>query len=179
MSLHQAFTSKSVEDTSSLYFAYSFHPGSVSLEQRCGMKGGARYSPISCRIIDGPHNPSEASIWSIICQIVCALRHLHLQNLACRVLSPSKILVQGRNRVRISCVGILDVISPATQEFAQLCQATRYNSQSTSSFEILGDAGGSDCARQAGPTAVRQEPCCGSAREPPPQHGNTRTALLS
>eukprot|EP00656_Telonema_subtile_P044513 TRINITY_DN50762_c0_g1_i1.p1 TRINITY_DN50762_c0_g1~~TRINITY_DN50762_c0_g1_i1.p1 ORF type:complete len:603 (+),score=159.32 TRINITY_DN50762_c0_g1_i1:152-1960(+) len=105
--LHQAFTSKSLEESSALYFAYSYHPNAVSLEQR---------------IIEGQTRPSEASIWSIICQLVCALRHLHLENLVCRVLSPSKILIQGRNRVRINCVGTLDVISPAEREFGALCQ---------------------------------------------------------
>jgi len=99
--MHQAFTSQAIEEASALYYTYTYHPGTVSLEQR---------------IINGSARPTDASIWSIVCQLVCALRHLHLQGLACRVLSPSKILVGGRARVRINCCGILDVISPSQQD---------------------------------------------------------------
>jgi len=44
-------------------------------------------------------------------QLVSALRTIHLASLACRVIHPSKIIITGKNRIRINCVGVLDVIN--------------------------------------------------------------------
>ena len=62
--------------------------------------------------MSGPHVQPlpEPLLWSFMCQIVTALRHLHSKNLACRVLDPRHIIVTGPNRLRINCIGILDVL---------------------------------------------------------------------
>jgi PAB-dependent poly(A)-specific ribonuclease subunit 3 len=62
--------------------------------------------------LNGPHIQPlpEPLLWSFMCQLVTALRHLHSRNLACRVLDPRHIIVTGPNRLRINCIGILDVL---------------------------------------------------------------------
>ncbi len=70
---------------------------------------------------------SEDVLWSYICQVqlpcsllgwgsrlaptqlASALRAIHAEGLACRCLYPSKILVTGKNRIRINGVGVADV----------------------------------------------------------------------
>ena len=54
---------------------------------------------------------SEAQIWSYIAQLVSALKAIHSAGLACRALHASKVLVTGRNRLRIgSSAAIVDVL---------------------------------------------------------------------
>ena len=44
-------------------------------------------------------------------QVVSGLRCIHAAGLACRVLAPSKILVTSKNRIRLNCCGMFDVIN--------------------------------------------------------------------
>jgi len=95
--LHQAFTSKAIQETNSLFFVYEYFPCCETLEER---------------LLQGTAVPDEQAIWSIVVQLVSGLRGIHSHNLAARVISPSKILLQGRNRVRINCVGMQDIVNP-------------------------------------------------------------------
>jgi len=97
--LQQAFTSNAIDDTNSLFFVYEYFPCCQTLEER---------------LVQGTAPADEASIWSIIVQIVCALRGIHSHNLAARVISASKILIHGRSHVRINCLGMLDIVNPQT-----------------------------------------------------------------
>lgn len=59
---------------------------------------------------------SEDVIWSYVVQIANALRAIHAQNLAARCLDPSKIIVTGKNRIRLTGCAILDIISHKEQK---------------------------------------------------------------
>ncbi|KAL3894373.1 MAG: hypothetical protein SGCHY_005314 [Lobulomycetales sp.] len=54
--------------------------------------------------------PSQEQFWSFICQIAGAIDTAHANSLAIRALNPSKVLTTGKNRVRISGCGVLDVL---------------------------------------------------------------------
>ena len=53
---------------------------------------------------------SEATIWDYVIQLTSILRTIHSANLACRILTPSRILIDHKTRLRLSGVGIFDVI---------------------------------------------------------------------
>ena len=53
---------------------------------------------------------SEAVLWSYVTQLAAALKIVHNNGLAARVLDTSKVLVTGKNRVRLSGCAVLDVI---------------------------------------------------------------------
>lgn len=83
------------QDTASLVFVYEYLPNASTLENSHFSK--------PC---------PENLLWVYICQLALALRHVHGAGLAARALEPSKILVSHRNRVHLSCVGVLDAIRP-------------------------------------------------------------------
>eukprot|EP01133_Synstelium_polycarpum_P011980 gene11980-13983_t len=100
VSLKEIFVSKEFGDNNSIFFTYEFHPGSETLESRYLAANGA--------------SVSEPTLWSFVCQIVSALKTIHAAGLVCRVIHPSKILLTGRNRIRINGVGIFDVVNYET-----------------------------------------------------------------
>lgn len=51
----------------------------------------------------------EPLLWNYIIQIVLALVHIHSSQLAARVVDPTKLLISYRGRLRLNCVGILDL----------------------------------------------------------------------
>uniref|UniRef100_A0AAQ5ZYF4 PAN2-PAN3 deadenylation complex subunit PAN3 n=1 Tax=Amphiprion ocellaris TaxID=80972 RepID=A0AAQ5ZYF4_AMPOC len=53
----------------------------------------------------------ESLIWAYIVQLSSALRTIHTAGLACRVMDPSKILITGKTRLRVNCVGVFDVLT--------------------------------------------------------------------
>uniref|UniRef100_A0A8C1WEJ1 Poly(A) specific ribonuclease subunit PAN3 n=1 Tax=Cyprinus carpio TaxID=7962 RepID=A0A8C1WEJ1_CYPCA len=53
----------------------------------------------------------ESLIWAYIVQLSSALRTIHTAGLACRVMDPSKILITGKTRLRVNCVGMFDVLT--------------------------------------------------------------------
>ncbi|CAG0921052.1 unnamed protein product [Notodromas monacha] len=55
----------------------------------------------------------ESLIWNYVIYISSALRTIHAAGLAFRSLHPSKILITHKSRVRLSCGGMADLISPA------------------------------------------------------------------
>ena len=63
----------------------------------------------------GPLIP-EGTLWAFICQLVTALRAIHALDLACRVVHPLRILWTSPNRIRINCVGVLDVLESDSQK---------------------------------------------------------------
>ncbi|TIA94308.1 hypothetical protein E3P81_00253 [Wallemia ichthyophaga] len=59
-----------------------------------------------------PHPPPlvEHTLWLYLVQIVHAVMHIHTQGLAVRCINPSRVLVTGKNRLRLNCVGAMDVL---------------------------------------------------------------------
>ncbi|KAL3483206.1 hypothetical protein BJX62DRAFT_220682 [Aspergillus germanicus] len=107
VTVHDAFTSRSFQD-SSLIFVTDYHPLSKTLtEQHLG--GGNRFQ--------GRHNThvSEQVLWGYMTQIANALKAIHSNGLAARIIDPSKILLTGTNRIRLNACAIMDVVQFDTQ----------------------------------------------------------------
>lgn len=102
VTIHDAFTSRSFQD-SSLIFVTDYHPLSKTLaEQHLG--GGNRFQ--------NRHNTHipEQVLWSYMTQIANALKAIHSNGLAARIIEPSKILLTAKNRVRLNACAIIDVV---------------------------------------------------------------------
>ncbi|TKA61909.1 hypothetical protein B0A49_09373 [Cryomyces minteri] len=100
---HDSFTTRAFGD-SSLIFVTDFHPCSKTLAEH-------HFGSFS-RNSGGRHSTApvpEQVLWSYIVQLACALRALHSRALAARVIIPSKVLLTGKNRIRLNGCGILDV----------------------------------------------------------------------
>lgn len=57
-----------------------------------------------------PHVP-ERTVWSYIIQIAGAMKAAHDQGLPVRMIDVTKVIVTGRNRLRISSCGLADVLT--------------------------------------------------------------------
>ncbi|KAJ5624866.1 PAN2-PAN3 deadenylation complex subunit PAN3 [Penicillium lagena] len=102
VTLHDAFTSRSFQD-SSLIFVTDYHPLSKTLaEQHLG--AGQRFQNRP-----NTHIPEQV-IWGYMTQIANAVKSIHTNGLAARVLEPSKVLLTGKNRIRLNACGVLDVV---------------------------------------------------------------------
>ena len=104
--MHDVFTTRSFGD-GSLIFVTDYHPMAKTLAE-------FHFSPSSSRFPSRNQQSSafvsEATLWSYLVQIANALKVIHGQNLAARVLDTSKILVTDKNRLRLNGVGIFDVL---------------------------------------------------------------------
>ena len=80
---------------------YDYHPLSISLHA----KHFAKSESINFQGI-----PSDV-LFSYLCQLTSAISTIHNANLAVRVLDATKILLTGKNRIRINCCGILDILA--------------------------------------------------------------------
>ncbi|KAI9360054.1 kinase-like domain-containing protein [Zopfochytrium polystomum] len=97
VSVREAFTTKAFGDNS-LVFVYDYHPNSRT---------------ILSTHFPAPHNAPvpEKVLWSYITQLASALKTIHSAGMAARVIQPTKVLVTGRNMVRLNCCGVHDMIS--------------------------------------------------------------------
>eukprot|EP00794_Sanderia_malayensis_P007462 gene7462-8285_t len=130
--LIEVFTTKAFGDTS-LVFVYAYYPGSETLLSRhfspnSGASGATATGQFN-QNAKPSHHPlwtpkhkynipvpaqnviPERLLWNYIIQLTGAMRLVHSVGLACRIIDPSKILLIGNSRLRINCVGILDVLS--------------------------------------------------------------------
>ena len=110
---------------------YDFHPASKTMKE-----AHLKHSKRMCKFyfqnqmhkntspLTGPASPPpppprphptaplpEDLVWEYIVQLASALRLIHGNHLALRCLDPSKILVTGPRRLRISCAGIVDILT--------------------------------------------------------------------
>ncbi|OAD08015.1 hypothetical protein MUCCIDRAFT_134844, partial [Mucor lusitanicus CBS 277.49] len=112
VSIREAFTTRAFGD-SSLVFVYDYHPCSITLYEayfspqaqallhaRCQAAGG---------IINGMSVP-ETTLWSFITQLASALKTIHSAGLSARTMEPTKIIMTSKNRLRINCAGLVDVL---------------------------------------------------------------------
>ncbi|KAH8699010.1 putative poly(A)-binding protein-dependent poly(A) ribonuclease [Talaromyces proteolyticus] len=107
VTVHDAFTTRVFQD-SSLVFVMDYHPLSKTLaEQHLG--AGSRYAGRATTAIP------EAVMWSYVTQIASALKAIHSAKLAARIIDPSKIILTGKNRIRLSACAIMDVVQHDTQ----------------------------------------------------------------
>jgi PAB-dependent poly(A)-specific ribonuclease subunit 3 len=52
----------------------------------------------------------EKTLWSYISQISSALKTIHSSKLAARVIESNKVLLTSKNRIRLNCCGVLDML---------------------------------------------------------------------
>ena len=103
VNVHDAFTNRSFGD-SSLFFVTDFHPLSKTLADH-------HLSPsYSNRGRHSVTQVSEQVLWTYICQIASALKAIHSNGLAARMIDASKILLTDKNRLRLNGCAILDVV---------------------------------------------------------------------
>ncbi|KAL8575598.1 hypothetical protein ACOMHN_028619 [Nucella lapillus] len=125
--LREAFTTKAFGDNS-VVVSYDFLAGAETLmAQRFTsslqpLNGfSADFSPASRPFnsqgggVNGQTKAlTETEIWSYIVQLCSALRCIHGAGLAARTIEPTKILQYGKGRLRINCVGIMDILTLPT-----------------------------------------------------------------
>ncbi|XP_023016315.1 poly(A) specific ribonuclease subunit PAN3 [Leptinotarsa decemlineata] len=127
--LKEVFTTKAFGDNS-MIFVYDYHPGSETLLNKHFSPDQPGYSDPFINDASTPRPYSyqknnllrhtqnnklpEPLIWNYIIQLTSALRIIHTAGLACRSLDPTKIIINSRNRLRLSCLGIMDVVLQET-----------------------------------------------------------------
>lgn len=99
-----AFTNRSFGD-SSLFIVTDYHPLSKTLGEYHHIGHGRHV-----RGRNSIDQVSETVMWSYVTQIASALKTIHNLGLAARVLETSKILVTGKNRIRLNGCAVMDVI---------------------------------------------------------------------
>ncbi|WOO77158.1 PAN2-PAN3 deadenylation complex subunit PAN3 [Vanrija pseudolonga] len=102
--LREAFTNKAFNDNS-LVIVYDFHPNSTTIADEWLSAEAVNRRRQSVQPIP------ERIIWSYVIQIANALKAVHTAGLAVRTLDATKVLITGKNRIRINGVGILDVLA--------------------------------------------------------------------
>uniref|UniRef100_A0AAR2ISL9 PAN2-PAN3 deadenylation complex subunit PAN3 n=1 Tax=Pygocentrus nattereri TaxID=42514 RepID=A0AAR2ISL9_PYGNA len=118
VTLREVFTTKAFGDHS-LVFSYDFHAGAETMY--CRHFNDPTADSYFTKRKWGQHEPPpprqhagllpESLIWAYIVQLSSALRTIHTAGLACRVMDPSKILITGKTRLRVNCVGVFDVLT--------------------------------------------------------------------
>ncbi|GAN02516.1 poly(A)-specific ribonuclease [Mucor ambiguus] len=136
VAIREAFTTRAFGD-SSLVFVYDYHPCSITLFE-------AYFSPQAQALlharfqaagINGMPVP-ETTLWSFITQMASALKTIHSAGLSARTMEPTKIIMTSKNRLRISCAGLVDVLQfDTTTQQAQ--RATVHQQEDLLSFGKL------------------------------------------
>lgn len=129
ISVHEGFSSRAFGDNS-LVVAYAHHPSAKTLAEEylkhitsatnsgtstpVALPTGGRHAPFGRQRTSTPSTTSripERTLWTYIVQIANAIKVVHDAGLAVRVLDATKVLITGKNRVRISSCGIVDVLT--------------------------------------------------------------------
>ncbi|XP_069129497.1 PAN2-PAN3 deadenylation complex subunit pan3-like isoform X1 [Argopecten irradians] len=135
--LREVFTTKAFGDNS-IVFVYDYYAGAETLmahhfhnsgamnSYHGSMDGSSRsFNPSHGGAggagtggkgnVNGPRQHAgllpESLIWAYVVQLSSALRAIHAAGLACRTMDPTKIIIYGKSRLRLNCVGILDVLT--------------------------------------------------------------------
>lgn len=90
---------------------YDYHPCSITLFEAyfTPQAQALLHARFQAAGINGLPVP-ETTLWSFITQISSALKTIHSAGLTARSLEPNKILMTSKNRLRISCSGLVDVL---------------------------------------------------------------------
>ncbi|EXJ87501.1 hypothetical protein A1O3_04461 [Capronia epimyces CBS 606.96] len=113
------FTNRGFGD-SSLFIATEYHPLSKTLAEYHHI--GPNWARPARNIKE---QVTEPTLWSYVVQIASALKAIHSSGLAARVLDPSRILVTGKNRIRLNGCGVLDVVQFDSSSGAPVSQLQR------------------------------------------------------
>jgi len=106
VSIQEAFTSRDFGD-SSLILITDYYPNSKALQEvhfsMSNRSSGSSRSQSASYV-------GEHILWSYIVQIAHALKAIHSAGLAARVITPSKILLTSKNRIRLNGCAITDIV---------------------------------------------------------------------
>jgi PAB-dependent poly(A)-specific ribonuclease subunit 3 len=104
VTIHEAFTTRAFGD-GSLVLVTDYHPNSKTLadEHFKPMQRIHGRQPTSS-------NVPEQVIWGYTVQLASALKAIHAVGLAARLITPSKILVTSKNRIRLNACSIMDIV---------------------------------------------------------------------
>lgn len=105
--VREAFTTRAFNDNS-LVVAYEYYPNAQTLfemhiKQKPPVFQHGRLSTFSAAL-------PEATLWSYMIQIASAVKVVHEAGLAVRMVDATKIIVTGKNKIRIGSCGIADVL---------------------------------------------------------------------
>ncbi|KAK3100528.1 hypothetical protein FSP39_021365 [Pinctada imbricata] len=146
--LREVFTTKAFGDNS-IVFVYDYFPTAETLmtrhfsgpgamngyNQSFGMEGGSSrsFNPSGKGGMNGPRQHAgllpESMIWAYVVQLSSALRAIHAAGLACRTMDPTKILIYSKSRLRLNCVGILDVLTFDNNQGSPLAVIQHYQQE--------------------------------------------------
>lgn len=104
VTIHEAFTTRAFGD-SSLILVTDYYPNSRSLADE-------HFKPVQRfhgRQPASSHVPEQV-LWGYIVQIASALKAIHGSGLAARLITPSKILLTSKNRIRLNACSIMDIV---------------------------------------------------------------------
>lgn len=111
VNVREAFTTWRWNSEPSIIFVYDYHPLSSTLFAEHLLPKPPRVDPRTGRMERVDDRVPERVLWSYVVQLASALRAIHKQGLAARCIDASKILKTGKNRVRINCCSVLDVLA--------------------------------------------------------------------
>ncbi|KAK6627609.1 hypothetical protein RUM44_010087 [Polyplax serrata] len=149
--LKEVFTTKAFGDNS-IVFVHEYHPGSETLWNRHFSSEATGPTPFSSdptaprpyshtknTLLRHQHSSMlpENLLWNYIIQITAAVRVIHGAGLACRTLDPSKIIISSRNRIRLSCTGVTDVLTPDTSVTNPMALIPHYQQEDLTSLGKL------------------------------------------
>ncbi|KAH9948457.1 hypothetical protein B0H21DRAFT_777847 [Amylocystis lapponica] len=112
ISVREAFTTRAFTDNS-LVVVYDYHPNSQTLYEAHIKVKAPEYQ--NGRLQAQPQHIPENTVWSYVIQIANAIKTVHDAGMAVRIIDATKILVTGKNRVRISSCGVVDVLMYETR----------------------------------------------------------------
>ncbi|KAG8988783.1 PAB-dependent poly(A)-specific ribonuclease subunit 3 [Tulasnella sp. 427] len=110
--LREAFTTKAFGDHS-LVFVYDFHPGAQTLYAAHLASDPSASGPRATWNLGNPipKQVQEDTLWAYIIQIASAIKAAHDQGMALRLMDVSKVLLTGKNRIRVDCCSVLDILT--------------------------------------------------------------------
>jgi PAB-dependent poly(A)-specific ribonuclease subunit 3 len=110
VSVREAFTTRAFGD-SSIVFVYDYHPLSTTLYAEHMIPRPPQPDRRTGRLQTKPMQIPERTLWSYLCQLANVIRCIHHHGMAARCIEPSKVLRTSKNRVRLNCCSIFDVIA--------------------------------------------------------------------
>ncbi|KAK6539970.1 PAB-dependent poly(A)-specific ribonuclease subunit 3 [Orbilia ellipsospora] len=108
VTVHDAFTTRVFGDNS-IVFVFDYFPNAQTL-QEVHFGTNSRYQNRHHGTNQNQNANTEHMLWTYIVQIASALKTIHAAGLAARTIQPNKILLTNKNRIRINCCSIFDVI---------------------------------------------------------------------
>ncbi|KAI0351598.1 hypothetical protein OH77DRAFT_1429419 [Trametes cingulata] len=126
VTVHEAFTTRAFND-SSLVVVYDDHPNAQTLYEAHIKAKPPQFQ--HGRLQAQSNRVPERTVWSYIIQIANAIRAAHDAGLAVRLIDATKILVTGKNRVRLGSCGVVDVLMydiPVDLAYAQQDDLTMF-----------------------------------------------------